>query len=43
MYQIEMSLVFIRILRDNEDVVDVHQYKESEVVSKDILHDALER
>ena len=27
MYQIEMSLVFIRILREDENVVDVHPYK----------------
>ena len=43
MYQIEMSLVFIRILREDEDVVDVHPYKDPQVVSKDIIHDALER
>ena len=43
MYQIEMSLVFIRTLREDENVVDVHQYKDPQVVSKDIIHDALER
>ena len=43
MYQIEMSLVFIRILREDEDVIDVHPYKDPQVVSKDIIHDALER
>ena len=43
MYQIKMSLVFIRILGEDEDVVDVHPYKDSQVVSKDIIHDALER
>ena len=43
MYQIEMSLVFIRILREEEDVVDVHPYKDPQVVSEDIIHDALER
>ena len=43
MYQIEMSLVFIGILREDEDVVDVHPYKDPQVVSKDIIHDALER
>ena len=43
MYQIEMSLVFIRILREDEDVVDAHPYKDPQVVSKDIIHDALER
>ena len=43
MYQIEMSLVFIRILREDEDVVDVHPYKDPQVVSKDTIRDALER
>ena len=43
MYQIEMSLVFIRILREDEDVVDVHPYKDPQVFSKDIIHDMLER
>ena len=42
MYQIEMSLVFIRILGEDEDLVDVHSYKDPQVVSKDIIHDALE-
>ena len=43
MYQIEMSLAFIRILREDKYVVDVHPYKDPQVVSKDIIHDALER
>ena len=43
MYQIEMSLVFIRILREDEDVVDLYPYKDPQVVSKDIIHHALER
>ena len=43
MYQIEMSLVFIRILREDEDVVDVHPYKDPQVVSKDIIHGTLQR
>ena len=43
MYQIEMSLVFIRILREDENVVDVHPYKNPQMVSKDIIHDTLER
>ena len=43
MFQIEMSLVFIRIPRGDEDVVDVHPYKDPPVVSKYIIHDALER
>ena len=42
MYQIEMSLVFSRILREDENVVDAHPYKDPQVVSKDILQDALE-
>ena len=43
MYQIERSLVLIRILREDENVVDVHPYKDPQVVSKDMIHDALER
>ena len=43
MYQIEMSLVFIRILREDKDVVHVHPYKDPQVVSKDIIHDAYQR
>ena len=43
MYQIEMSLVFICILREDEDVVDVHPYKNPQVVSKDIIYDVLKR
>ena len=35
--------MFIRILREDEDVVDVHPYKDPQVVSKDIINDALER
>ena len=43
MYQTEMSLVFIRILREDENVVDVHPYKDPQVVPNDIIHDALQR
>ena len=43
MYQVEVSLVVVRILREDEDVVNVHPYKDPQVVSKDIVHDALER
>ena len=43
MYQVEVSLVFVRILREDEDVVNVHPYKDPQVVSKDIVHGALER
>ena len=35
--------MFIRILREDEDIVDVHRWKYPQVVSKDIIHDALER
>ena len=43
MYEIEMSYVFIGILRQDENVVDVHPYKDPPVVSKNIIHDKLER
>ena len=43
MYQIEMLLLFIRICRENKNVIDVRPYKDPQVVSKDIIHDALER
>ena len=43
MYQSEMSLAFVRILREGEDVFDVHPYKNPQVVSKDILQNALKR
>ena len=43
MYQIAMSLVFTRIIREDEDVVDVHPYEDPQVVSMDIIHDALKR
>ena len=39
MYQVEVSLVFVRILREDEDVVNVHPYKDPQVVSKDIVYD----
>ena len=35
--------MFIRILPDDEDVGNVDPYKDPQVVSKDIIHDALER
>ena len=31
MYQVEVSLVFVRILREDEDVVNVHPYKDPQV------------
>ena len=43
MYQVEVSLGFVRIFREDEDVVNVHPYKDPQVVSKDIVHVALER
>ena len=43
MYQIEMSYVFIHILSEDEDVVDVHPYEHPQVVSQDIIHDVLKR
>ena len=43
MYQIWMSLVFLSIFGEEEDVVDVHPYEYPPVVLKDIIHDALER
>ena len=43
MYQVQVSLVFVRILPEDEDVVNVHPYKDPQVVSKDIVDDALER
>ena len=43
MYQIEMLLVFLSILREDKNVVDVHPYQNPQVVSKDIIYDALER
>ena len=43
MYQIEMSLVFLSILREDENVIDVHPYENPQVVSKDIIREALER
>ena len=43
MYQVEVLLVFVRIFREDEDVVNVHPYKDPQVVPKDIVHDALER
>ena len=35
--------MFIRILREDEDVVHVHPYKDPQVVLKYIIHDVLER
>ena len=38
-----MLLVFLSILREDEDVVDVHPYQNPQLVSKDIVRNALER
>ena len=35
--------MFLNIIRENKCVVDVHPYKNPQVVSKDIIHDALKR
>ena len=40
MYQMEMSVVFILILREDENVVDIHPYEDSQVVPKYIIHGA---
>ena len=36
LYQMQMSLVFLGILGEDEDAVNVHQYENSEVVLKDV-------
>ena len=43
MYQIGMSLVFLSILPEDEDCVDVHPYQTPQVVWKDVVHDAFQR
>ena len=43
MHQAEMSLVFLSILQEDEYVVNVHPYKNPRMVSKDVIHDLLER
>ena len=43
MSEIKMSLVFLSILREDEDVLDVHRDKNPQVVSKDVVHNAFER
>ena len=42
-YQLEMSLVFFSIHRVDQKVVDVQPYENPQVVSKNIVHHALER
>ena len=43
MYEIETSLVFLSILQEDEDFVNVHPHENPQVLSKDVVHDALER
>ena len=42
MHQIEVSLVFISILREDEDAIDIHLYEKPKVVFKNIIDDTLE-
>ena len=42
MYQIEVSLVFFSILRENDNVLDVHPYENPQVVSKNVIYHMLE-
>ena len=42
MHQIEASLEFIGVLREDEDVVDIHPYKNPQVVSNNVTDDASE-
>ena len=42
MYQIEVSLVFLSVLQENENVVDVYPYKNPQLVSKNVIYDKLE-
>ena len=41
MHQIEVSLVFISVLREEEDVINIHPYKNSQVVSKNFIDETL--
>ena len=42
MHQIEVSLVFIGVLREDEDVIDIHPCKNPQAFSKNFIDDALE-
>ena len=42
MYPIEVSLVFLSVPRENEDIVDVHPYENHQVVSMDVIYDTSE-
>ena len=42
MYHIEVLLVFLSVLRDNEDVIHIHPYENPQVVSKNVIDNKLE-
>ena len=43
MYQIEVSLVFMSVLREDAEVIDIHPYHNPQVVSKNVIDNTLER
>ena len=43
MHQIEVSLVLLGVLREDKDVIDIHPYENSQVVSKNDIDNTLER
>ena len=42
MYRIEVSLVFLIILRENEDIIHIDPYKNPQVISENVIDDTLE-
>ena len=42
MYQIEVTLGFLSILREDEDVIDTHPYENPQVVSENFIGHTLE-
>ena len=42
MYHIEVLLVFLSVLRENENVVNVHPYENPQVASKNVIYIMLE-
>ena len=42
MHQIKVSLVFIGVLRGDEDVIDIDPYQHSQVVLKNVIDNTLE-
>ena len=42
MHQIEVSLVFLGVLREDKDVIDKHRYKNPQLVSKNKIDNMLE-